>query len=350
MRQINIDVQNYAGLGWMTVDCVATSNITTTVGQTIAGVLVTASTRVLKVGQTAPAENGVYINDARAPEMDTGVILKNTIVNGSNKLYLCQSGTVGANLNWSPFNLENLGNISITNPINGQVLQYNGTNWGNVSSGAGVSSFNNRSGAVLPTEGDYSFTQMSDVVLTSPATGNLIYYDGTNWINGSVQSAVGTSWCAPTAELYFQGSYARTLTSINTWYKIAPSTTFLSNNSSFTSTAWSSPANGSLTWLFPFDSRLFHVAVSITLINSRSNQTMELGIYVNGVVVNGSIVTQRLQSLTDRQIFSFHKTLILNQNDTVEVYTRNTTAGSTTATFLNYNLLLQSCCSSPAST
>ena len=350
MRQINIDIQNFAGLGWMTVDCVATTNINTTVGQTIAGVLVLSTTRVLKVGQTTPAENGIYINDARAPEMDDGLLIKQTVVNGSGKFYFCDSGIVGNNLNWTVRSLNNLGDVSITTPLTGQILQYNGTSWSNTGTGAGVSSFNSRTGAVVPVEGDYTFTQLSDVTLTSPVSGNLIYYNGSSWINGTIQSAIGTSWCAPTAELFFQGSYALTLTTRNIWYKIAPSATFLSNNTSFTTTAWSNPSNNALRWLFPFSSRLFHVAVSLALMNSGSNQTMEVTIYVNGVSVNGSTVTQRLHSSTDRQIFSFHKALILNQNDTVEIYARNIISGGTTATFLNVNVILMSCCSFSAST
>ena len=131
---------------------------------------------------------------------------------------------------------------------------------------------------------------------------------------------------------------------------MAPSATFLSNNTSFTSTAWSNPSNGTLRWIFPFSSRLFHVAVSLSLANSGSNQNMEAAIYVNNARIIASTVVQRLQSSTDRQIFSFHKALILNQNDTVDVYVRNITSSGTTATFNNFNVLYQSCCSSPAST
>lgn len=402
MKQFNLDVQNYDGLGWLTVDCVATTNIATTVGQTIDGVLVSATTRVLKVGQTAPAENGIYVNDVRAPDMEEGTNTKNTFVNGPNKLYFCQSGIIGNNLNWSSFNINNLGDalitapstnqilqyngtkwanttfgsgvasfnsrtgavtsaegdytltqlgdVTITTPATNQILQYNGSGWVNSTFGSGVASFNSRTGAVTSAEGDYTLTQLSDVTITTPATNNLVYYNGTTWVNGTVQTVMGTSWCAPTAELFFQGSYALTLTNINTWYKIAPSATFLTNNTSYTSTAWSNPSNGTLRWVFPFNSRLFHVAVSLSQTNSGHNQTQEMAIYVNGVIVTASTVVQRLQSSTDRQIFSFHKALVLNQKDTVEIYTRNIISSGTTAIFNNFNLILMSCCSYPTST
>ncbi len=49
--------------------------------------------------------------------------------------------------------------------------------------GAGVISFNGRYGAVSPAEGDYSLTQLSDVIITTAANGNIIKYNGSNWVN-----------------------------------------------------------------------------------------------------------------------------------------------------------------------
>jgi len=47
----------------------------------------------------------------------------------------------------------------------------------------GVSSFNTRTGAVVPTEGDYTLTQLGDVTITTPTTGQVLKYNGTIWIN-----------------------------------------------------------------------------------------------------------------------------------------------------------------------
>jgi hypothetical protein len=49
--------------------------------------------------------------------------------------------------------------------------------------GAGVISFNGRFGAVSPAEGDYTLTQLSDVIITTAANGNIIKYNGSNWVN-----------------------------------------------------------------------------------------------------------------------------------------------------------------------
>ena len=46
-----------------------------------------------------------------------------------------------------------------------------------------VTSVFGRTGAVVATEGDYSLTQLSDVTITSPSSGQVLKYNGTAWIN-----------------------------------------------------------------------------------------------------------------------------------------------------------------------
>ena len=47
----------------------------------------------------------------------------------------------------------------------------------------GVSSFNSRTGAVVPIEGDYTLTELGDVTITTPIAGQVLKYNGTIWIN-----------------------------------------------------------------------------------------------------------------------------------------------------------------------
>jgi hypothetical protein len=49
--------------------------------------------------------------------------------------------------------------------------------------GAGVVSFNGRFGTVNPAEGDYTLTQLGDVIITSAANGDVLKYNGSNWVN-----------------------------------------------------------------------------------------------------------------------------------------------------------------------
>ena len=50
---------------------------------------------------------------------------------------------------------------------------------------AGVSSVFGRTGNVVAEEGDYSLNQLSDVTLTTPSTGQVLKYNGTEWVNSS---------------------------------------------------------------------------------------------------------------------------------------------------------------------
>jgi Chaperone of endosialidase len=52
--------------------------------------------------------------------------------------------------------------------------------------GAGVISFNGRVGAVSPAEGDYTLTQLGDVIITSPSNGQYLQYNGSNWVNATL--------------------------------------------------------------------------------------------------------------------------------------------------------------------
>lgn len=49
--------------------------------------------------------------------------------------------------------------------------------------GAGVVSFNGRFGTVNPAEGDYTLTQLGDVIITSATNGDVLKYNGSNWVN-----------------------------------------------------------------------------------------------------------------------------------------------------------------------
>jgi hypothetical protein len=49
--------------------------------------------------------------------------------------------------------------------------------------GAGVVSFNGRFGTVMPAEGDYTLTQLGDVIITSATNGQVLQYNGSNWVN-----------------------------------------------------------------------------------------------------------------------------------------------------------------------
>lgn len=72
--------------------------------------------------------------------------------------------------------LDELSNVIISTPASGEVLKYNGTNWINaVASGVG---------------GATDLDSLTDVVIITPASGDVIRYNGTNWVNATIS---GTS-------------------------------------------------------------------------------------------------------------------------------------------------------------
>ena len=98
------------------------------------------------------------------------------------------SAFVGNNIQFS-----SLGGISLTSPTNGQVLTFNGTNWVNQTpASAPVTSVFGRTGAVVATEGDYSLTLLSDVTLSSPTTNQVLQYNGTAWVNATFVAGINS--------------------------------------------------------------------------------------------------------------------------------------------------------------
>jgi hypothetical protein len=87
------------------------------------------------------------------------------------------------------YSLTQLSDVTLTSPTNGQVLKYNGTNWVNDADNNSVTSVFGRTGVVVATEGDYSFTQLSDVTLTTPTSGQALIYNGTNWVNSTAAAS-----------------------------------------------------------------------------------------------------------------------------------------------------------------
>ena len=56
--------------------------------------------------------------------------------------------------------------------------------WTDINTDAVTSVFG-RTGAVVSAEGDYTLTQLGDVTITSPTTGQVLKYNGTTWVNNT---------------------------------------------------------------------------------------------------------------------------------------------------------------------
>lgn len=143
---------------------------------------------------------------------NNGVVLNGgwivTYVAGSNSvLKTTYSDAAGTIPNANPLQLDSSGRANVDFwLIDGQAYHFvlympdqvtvlwsaDGVTGVGASGGGGVTSWNTRIGAVVPIEGDYSLTQLSDVVLTSPSTGQVLTFDGTDWTNQAASGGVSS--------------------------------------------------------------------------------------------------------------------------------------------------------------
>ncbi len=148
-----------AGLAWKASVRVATTTSGTLASSfentdVIDGVTLVTGDRILIKNQASGSENGIYTVNAsgaptRATDADTGTELKQAA------LYV-QEGTANADTQWVCTN-----NGTITINSTSVVFAQFGTGGGGVS--------------VLD--------DLTDVVITSPATGQILRYDGSHWVN-----------------------------------------------------------------------------------------------------------------------------------------------------------------------
>jgi len=102
-----------------------------------------------------------------------------------------------------PFGIQDLENVNITGLTTDQILQWNGSEWVNVTfstSGAPalheLTDVNNATSPILNniligdgtnwTNQELEFNNIANTSISSPATNELIIFDGTNWINSEV--------------------------------------------------------------------------------------------------------------------------------------------------------------------
>ena len=91
--------------------------------------------------------------------------------------------------------LNDLSDVVITSVSDGEALVYDSGsgNWINQAVAGGVTSVFGRTGAVVATEGDYDLDELGDVTITAPADGEVLTYDSGSgeWINGSGGGSAG---------------------------------------------------------------------------------------------------------------------------------------------------------------
>jgi hypothetical protein len=179
-----------------------------------------------------------------------------------------------------------------------------------------------------------------NVSVTGATTGQILVYNGTNWVNR-------ISMCLPMGELKWQSAttYALTLTTQNTWYQVNPLTlyTMKSNNSEFASAKFNYGGGADIQWL-GVNGELFHTAVSVSASSPNANETYEFGYGLNGSLISGSNFSYDLVSNNVAVGTAFHLVVSLDNNQSLSILARCTSSNNRTLNFNNINLVLMSCC------
>lgn len=97
------------------------------------------------------------------------------------------------------------------NTSTGLVEVYSGAQWVDIvpsgGGGGAVTSVFGRTGIISATEGDYTLTQLGDVSITSPINAQTLSYNGASWVNSNVAatsySVIINSWTLDTGSYYY---------------------------------------------------------------------------------------------------------------------------------------------------
>lgn len=98
----------------------------------------------------------------------------------TKELYVGDGTTAGGNSisGAIPVTINSLSDVVISSATTGQVLKFDGTNWVNGTDATGAGSTN--------------LDGLTDVVITSATTGQILKYDGANWINAAETGGGGS--------------------------------------------------------------------------------------------------------------------------------------------------------------
>ena len=113
---------------------------------------------------------GSFATTTTVAAVSAGLNIRLNDVQIVNSLQSTQIQALSASVGSGVIALSGLHDVTITAPISGQTLQYNGTKWVNLSGGIG---------------GSTTLSGLSDVTITAPISGQVLSYNGTTWVNSA---------------------------------------------------------------------------------------------------------------------------------------------------------------------
>lgn len=137
---------------------------------------------------------GISVNNSTGVITNTGVVTETDPVANAKSITVSAgyglsgggTNTVGNNPSFTLSVDTSSGKLATQNYVNNRYTGGTGISVNNstgVINNTGVTSFNGRTGAVVPATGDYNINQLAGVSISSPTTNQLLRYDGTNWVN-----------------------------------------------------------------------------------------------------------------------------------------------------------------------
>jgi len=140
----------------------------------------------------------------------------------------------------------------------GDWIVFNGSSFDRIDNSQTITNVFGRTGAVTANKGDYVLNKLGDVDLTTtpPVTGNVLKFDGTNWVPGVVSAGGGgtLTGVSATAPLVSSGgttptiSLSQATTSTNGYLSATDWTTFNNKQNVITAGTTSQYYRGDKTW------------------------------------------------------------------------------------------------------
>lgn len=200
---------------------------------------------------------------------------------------------------------------TITNPAS-SLLIYN-TN-ASLASGTGYYFNNGTSGS--PAWVKLVIADASGVVKTTTTAGEVIKLER-----------------FPMGEVSMNGNTtATTISAMSTYYKVAGTSSFSAGSYQFSADGQNNRLKYTGTSM-----KMFHIACTLSVQSSSTNQTIKAVVYKNGVALTTGIVQTKLGSSGDITSTAIHVMTDLSQNDVLELYITNlSSTASLTVTEMNF--------------
>ena len=136
-------------------------------GETLSGRWLSSEATYIE-GTTPPTGSQVVSLDDYGVDIDLTPEVISAVV-GTNNVYSDTNGDTDVKY-YKKYSLQDLDNVVISSASSGQVLKYDGTNWINGTGGGGGAS---------------ALNDLTDVTITSASNGQFLKYNGSKWVNGS---------------------------------------------------------------------------------------------------------------------------------------------------------------------